>query len=512
MVIIKIQYGLGNQLFMYAAARCQAHKLNTELKIDKSYYDKENLISIEKYKLSEFNIPDNFATAEEIENPGPNDVYIDNGLFQKDIFFKEIDDIIRQEFTLRNPVGEKTAYWRDKISAAECPVALHIRHGEYSDDFRFRVLFGVLPLEYYRDAVNRLKSDGENFTLFVFSDDLAWAKENLDFGVPMEFVEGCEKDVEEIYLMSLCRHNIIANSTFSWWGAWLNPNPDKKVFAPSPWFRNATISGSPDGIIPDEWIKLPSYFDRKSNTETTPLLSIILYVKNDAQRALSSILSQSLREYEIIVIDASTNSSGNFCRQFVGRENINFVKVKASTGKAAAWNKGLELARGDYVMFFSSEDFLVSQAVYMLFQVWYSGFQKFESERKNIYTGYFDYRNVASNLICATQRIAEDDAGTLTINGLPDRKFTVTVDAPFQNLKAITELEIASAQKLILLGTNQLNNLIGTKFFRRDFLNENKIRFDENLSADAELKFLVDAFLGTEKITFMPQVFYGRLN
>lgn len=529
MIVTHIMGGLGNQLFQYALGRALAHRHNAELKLDITDTEASKFSHHNYYRLGEFNVQENFATAEEFKNlpriveknssqpnfqpeilDAPDNIWL-HGYWQSEKYFSDIADILRRELTLKNPLGEISSSWLKKILDAECAVSLHVRHGDYLTPL-IRNNSGILPLDYYKTCVDELKKDFPNLILFVFSDDLTWAKENLNFGVPIEFVEGCERDAEEMYLMSRCQHNIISHSTFSWWGAWLNPNPDKKVFAPYPWSRSS--NGFHD-IFPESWIKIPVDYEKSARENFPPFLSLIVYVENNADTisfALSSVVSQNFKDYEIIVVDTSTDSSGEFCRRFAGNFKVTFLQANPSTGKFTSWNLGVECSRGEYVLFLTAKDFLISNAAEMLAQFMYNYLKGIVEVKNETYIGSKNYGEVFPNIVCATQRLAEDDAGTLTISGLPDRKFTLTVDAPFQNLKAITELEIASAQKLILLGTNQLNNLIGTKFFRRDFLNENKIRFDENLSADAELKFLVDAFLGTEKITFMPQVFYGRLN
>lgn len=531
MIITSIGGGLGNQLFQYACGRALAHRLNTELKLDISECLANASLRITSYRLKDFNIQENFATTEEIESlkpfeeervngvPGvffpkileaPDGVHLKGG-WQSEKYFSDIADIIRREYTLKNPLGEVSKSWLKKILDAECAVSLHLRHGDYFTPI-FRNAAGILPMDYYTTSVEELKKDFPNLTLFVFSNDLTWAKENLDFGVPIEFVEGCELDAEEIYLMSQCRHNIVSQGTFAWWGAWLNQNPDKKVFAPYPWQRGGWGG---ETIIPEGWTKVPVNYDRNPHVELPPLLSIVVYVENNADTIaplIGGALSQQIRDCEVVVIDASTDGSGEFCRKFAGNLNVNFVRTSRYIGKFAAWNLGAECSRGEYVLFLTGKDFILNHTAYLLADAWDKSFKRYLNENVDKSMMAKNYGKHSPNIVCATQRIAEDAAGQLSINGMPDRKFAIQTDAPFKNLNTVTEMKIDSAQKLILLATNQLNNLIGTKFFKRDFLTENKIRFDENLGADAELMFLVNAFMRTEKITFMPQVFYGRLN
>ena len=234
MVIVNLSGGLGNQLFQYAVGRFLAHKLNTELKLDLSSAKVSlNPKGHSNYRLGDFNITENFAAPEEIANvkangiippPLPNlenferDIYIQGHWMHDERYFVNIIDIIRQELTLKNPLHTNSAAWEKKILAAENSIALHIRHGDYLK-VEYIHIAGAIPLAYYRTCVAELKKFCPNVTAFVFSDDLNWTRENLKLDVPTEFVADCESDNEEFYLMSLCKHIAIANSTFSWWAA-----------------------------------------------------------------------------------------------------------------------------------------------------------------------------------------------------------------------------------------------------------------------------------------------------
>jgi hypothetical protein len=108
----------------------------------------------------------------------------------------------------------------------------------------------VQSIKYYQDAIDCI---GDYDNLFVFSDDVKWCSNNLKFN-NMVFMDGFD-DIEDLFIMSTCKHNIIANSSFSWWGAWLNNNPDKKVVAPANWFGQQANLNKSD-IIPEKWIKI----------------------------------------------------------------------------------------------------------------------------------------------------------------------------------------------------------------------------------------------------------------
>ena len=229
MIISQIGGGTGNQLFQYAAGRRLAHKLNTELKLNvtNNYQDK-----LRPYSLNLFNVKENFATAEEIQRlknlrqgtsigierdtaaykfqpevlDYPDDVWL-HGAWENEKYFADIADILRHEFTLKNPLSESAQRWKEKILSCECSVSMHFRHGDFM--YHNADIFALVPLEYYYECINQLSQQQKNFTVFVFSNNLKWCKENLQLGVPTEFVEGDGlQDVEELYLMSLCKQHV----------------------------------------------------------------------------------------------------------------------------------------------------------------------------------------------------------------------------------------------------------------------------------------------------------------
>ncbi|HED06224.1 MAG TPA: alpha-1,2-fucosyltransferase [Ignavibacteria bacterium] len=288
MIIIRIGGGLGNQLFQYALGRNLSLTKNIPLRLDLSWF-KTNLDR--EYKLKYFNTREIIATDSELKkikryqkiNSGRyflhnllfsnESIYIEEkqfhfnskvldikdiayliGYWQTEKYFENIKDIIRKDFTLKNePSG---FYKNDEQEIREKnSVSLHIRRGDYITNGIANANMGVCSLEYYKKAVNIIKDSVNNPTFFIFSDDIDWATENLQIDSPAVFVSDKKlKDYEELILMSKCKHNIIANSSFSWWGAWLNNSPDKIVIAPKKWF-NDTKRNSKD-IIPNNWIKV----------------------------------------------------------------------------------------------------------------------------------------------------------------------------------------------------------------------------------------------------------------
>ena len=484
MIIMHIMGGIGNQLFQYATGRYLAHKHNTELKLEIYQCEREKFTHHNYYRLGEFNIQENFATAEEIkslttiyedklQNPddiinAPDNIYL-YGYWQNEKYFLEIRDILLRELTLKNPLGKISAFWKEKILSSTCAVSMHIRLGDFLLSLtRNNGTWGkMLSFDFYEACVNELRKNFSDFTLFVFSDDIEWCKKNLNFGVPIEFVEGCETDAEEMYLMSICKHNISPQGTFAWWGAWLNQNLDKKVFlTESGKMLNHAVNISV-GDNPRPLIDFP------------PNLSIILYVNADSLElnlTFTSMLAQNFSDYEIIIVDASTDSREEIFHQFNGQKNFTVLTVNHHTTKTAAWNKGLDISRGEYVLFMADKEFIFSDTAKIVAQSLYNHLKNFV-EPVGKYLNASTYGKNFPDLICANKFLEEDAAGNSAINGLPDKKFSLKVDAALQNLNTLTEINIPANQKLMALAMQGINNLVGTKFFKRAFLNENNIRY-----------------------------------
>jgi Glycosyl transferase family 11 len=132
---------------------------------------------------------------------------------------------------------------------------LHIRRGDYVQNPKASAVHGTSTLDYYSEAIQLMIGEVGMPHVFIFSDDIDWVKGNLIIPSPHTFV--CQNigadSYRDMQLMSLCKHNIIANSSFSWWGAWLNPNPEKIVIAPKQWFVNANNTVD---LLPSTWITL----------------------------------------------------------------------------------------------------------------------------------------------------------------------------------------------------------------------------------------------------------------
>jgi hypothetical protein len=239
-------YGrLGNQMFQYAALLGIANKLNYTPAINyslKSNNPKFNL-ELDDY----FNITANNSVGIPIHRifqehgfsfdanafniPPHTDIF---GYFQSEKYFKHIQDKIKSEFTFKNEnnLKEKFKPVKDKVKTQI--VSLHIRRTDYTE----LVNYYPFSFEYYKKSLLLLKEKIGNFCCVVFTDDIAWVRNNIDNLLieDINFVLQQGTKEEDLYFMTQCDHNIIANSSFSWWGAWLNNNPNKQVIAPSAWF------------------------------------------------------------------------------------------------------------------------------------------------------------------------------------------------------------------------------------------------------------------------------------
>ena len=271
MIITKLIGGLGNQMFQYAAGRRAAYVNKTELKLDTSWFKNPDGAIKRDYLLNVFNIEEVFATKEEINkfnvrNQGlltlfykkilkiNNNTYLE-GYWQSEKYFKDIKDIIRKEFILKNKADVANQKMIRQIKNCDS-VSIHIRRGDYVFDEKTNKYHGFCDLDYYLKAVVLIAKKVKNPQFFVFSDDPIWVKQNLHLKFPYLYVDHNtgKKDYEDMRLMSECKHNIIANSSFSWWGAWLNKNKDKIVIAPKKWFRESSINTK--DLIPKSWIKI----------------------------------------------------------------------------------------------------------------------------------------------------------------------------------------------------------------------------------------------------------------
>jgi hypothetical protein len=179
------------------------------------------------------------------------------GYFQCEKYFKDINDNILNSFLINEDVSSFTMQIKDKILTSKNSVSLHVRRGDYVNNQKANEVHGTCTLEYYRKSIDFFRKKYPELTFFIFSDDIQWVKDNLEVEGSI-FVDCNEPRIphEDIYLMSLCKDNIIANSSFSWWGAWLNNNKDKNIIAPKSWFADKKKQKESQTIVAESWIRL----------------------------------------------------------------------------------------------------------------------------------------------------------------------------------------------------------------------------------------------------------------
>jgi len=292
MIITTLMGGLGNQMFQYAAGRRLAYRLGVALKLDLSRLGNEPTgVTPRCYALDHFPIHAGPATCEEVSSlyqpqPGrirrvlnrmgrwqrithirgskhrfepevlqlPDGVLLD-GYWQSERYFSDIAAVIRNEFA---PLAQPEGHSRDIASAIEActAVSIHIRRGDYVTDATIAAKHGTCSALYYQRSVDLVAARTENPHFFVFTDDPVWVRDNFQIPHAMTLVDhnGPGQAHEDLMLMSACRHHIIANSSLSWWGAWLDPRPDKIVIAPSRWFIDPAIDAR--DLTPESWLRV----------------------------------------------------------------------------------------------------------------------------------------------------------------------------------------------------------------------------------------------------------------
>lgn len=295
MICVQLNGGLGNQMFQYACGKALAYKHQTELLLDTSgLINNKTGITFRSFELgifkiniqeaatndikrlkpllyrivnvltfkmgfrgiqtSRYFIEKNFYYNESIDKIGKY-CYI-NGYWQSYRYFQHIDKIIHDEFKFPEIVDIVNSEEFIKINK-ENSISLHIRRSDFVNN-KHHDIHGTCSIEYYRKAVEYVATKISSPFFFIFSDDMEWARANLNLNFPCEFVSGNigKQSYIDMQLMSHCKHNIIANSSFSWWGAWLNPNPNKIVVAPKQWFADEKMNSQTNDLIPETWIKL----------------------------------------------------------------------------------------------------------------------------------------------------------------------------------------------------------------------------------------------------------------
>lgn len=281
MLIVRICGGLGNQMFQYAFGRYLSFKHNKELLIDASFF--KNKSSNREIVISKLNIQckisfDTYKTQKYFQNPTINkyfnyfllnfNIYSESkvsnfkkdllkknkgyfdGYWQTEKYFYPIRDILIEEFKPKH-ISFEISNLIDKIENTTS-IGLHVRKADYLYVINSGI-YANCSKSYYMNSINLMLNKFSNAVFYIFTDDLNWVNNNLNFtNIKHEFVS--KDPIEDLYIMSKCKHNIISNSTFSWWSAWLNEYSKKVVIAPLYWFtEKSKISHN---IVPDNWIRI----------------------------------------------------------------------------------------------------------------------------------------------------------------------------------------------------------------------------------------------------------------
>lgn len=202
-------------------------------------------------RMKEVDVAENFVFYPGVlKSTCKNELFM--GTWQSQRYFEGAENDVRKAFAFKEELlNEPTRKLRDAVEDCNA-VSLHVRRDDYLSRQYAQGFGGICTKEYYQNAIAYIKNNTANPSLFVFSDDIEWCRENLEVSDAI-FVDCNHGDEswQDMYLMSRCKHNIIANSTFSWWGAWLNANPDKIVVAPGKWWN-----GLKDDVVPKEWKRI----------------------------------------------------------------------------------------------------------------------------------------------------------------------------------------------------------------------------------------------------------------
>jgi len=295
MIIVKLFGGLGNQMFQIAFGKALAIKNHVELKADNSYLlNNEAKVNYtnRSFEISVFDFKVSFASQKEIESfstskigkiwnlstlylpfksksfflkepfhhyfrralKSPSNCYVD-GYWQSELYFKVYRPEILKMFTFNENISDLSREIATEIQSFNS-VSLHIRRGDYVTNALNNQIHGTCDTDYYVKAMSLIESKIEDVVFYVFSDDQEWFEANIKTKSNYKLIthNTGDKSFEDMYLMSLCKHNIIANSSFSWWGAWLNQNENKIVVAPHRWMNNSPKNTK--DVVPKNWIKI----------------------------------------------------------------------------------------------------------------------------------------------------------------------------------------------------------------------------------------------------------------
>jgi hypothetical protein len=292
MIVVKLQGGLGNQMFGYAFARAVSTTLDVPYALDTTDLNRGEGVTRRRYALDCFATKPRMLTANEslrfrfgIQHPlmsrlghslgigsiaahhvvqanpteyltidpswAARDTYFE-GLWQSPEYAQAIESVLRNDFTFKTELSSEAQSYAREIAAGES-LAIQVRRGDYASHPKVQSVLWLTDENYFRRAVARVENEKHVTQLFVFSDDVPWCRDHITTNLPTTFIPATMSDVDSLCLLSLCKHAIISNSSFGWWGAWLNANPNKIVIAPQKWFKR---DGDSQAIAPSSWMRL----------------------------------------------------------------------------------------------------------------------------------------------------------------------------------------------------------------------------------------------------------------
>jgi hypothetical protein len=291
MIVVRLMGGLGNQLFQYAAGRSVAKLRDADLAVDLGWFrrrmratDPVRLFDLASFRLdikilslSERQIAALEAPTRILYQPvrwltpkfrvvreesqrfdaavlRTSDDSLLIGYWQSERYFESVRNEIRGDLTSGQRLGPKIDQ-HIQILRSVPTLGVHVRRGDYVTNPSAAAFHGTLGRDYYQAAVRHVMEGAAVEQVIVFSDDPTWAEEQLKFPVPTQHLSAEFRDTfDEFHLLRSCHHQVIANSSFSWWAAWLNDNPGKIVVAPTHWYRDSTVDTS--DLIPSSWHRL----------------------------------------------------------------------------------------------------------------------------------------------------------------------------------------------------------------------------------------------------------------
>lgn len=286
-VIVGLSGGLGNQLFQYAAGRSLSLKLGVDLVLDTSWFqgDSDRAYALDAFSINaktycgpfffpgwarrlwcrltrrwssqKFGVPvfrEAHFQFDDAYSQLDHSVYLE-GFWQSDRYFSSYKEIIVGDLNLKDSVSDQFKVFAKQMQSSDS-ICIHIRRGDYVSNPIAAQMHGLCSLDYIYQGVKMVSKDLIQPHCFIFSDDPGWVRKNLALDLPFTVVDFAKPHEPhlDLALMMQCKHFVIANSSFSWWGAWLSDNLSKRVVAPKKWF--ASSEKCVDDLIPETWMKL----------------------------------------------------------------------------------------------------------------------------------------------------------------------------------------------------------------------------------------------------------------